>query len=94
MPERPMPERPMPNAQCPMPIPQMNMPWVDSPFFSQLLERSSLDDTTKKLAQQFAEDGYVIFDPEIEDFDRLAEEIIQSLTPEYLHRQADRIQDA
>lgn len=75
-------------------IPQMNMPWADSPFFSQLLELSSLDDATKKLVQQFAEDGYVIFDPEIEDFDRLAEEIIQSLTPEYLHRQADRIQDA
>ncbi len=72
----------------------MNMPWVDSPFFSQLLERSSLDDATKKLVQQFAEDGYVIFDPEIEDFDRLAEDIIQNLTPEYLRRQADRIQDA
>ncbi|WP_017718629.1 phytanoyl-CoA dioxygenase family protein [Kamptonema formosum] len=75
-------------------IPQMNMPWVDSPFFSQLLECSSLDDATKKLAEQFAEDGYVIFDPEIEDFDRLAEDIIENLTPEYLRRQADRIQDA
>lgn len=75
-------------------IPQMNMPWVDSPFFSQLLELSSLDDAIKKLVQQFAENGYVIFDPEIEDFDRLAEDIIQNLTPEYLRRQADRIQDA
>ncbi len=60
-------------------IPHLNLPWVDSPFFESLLEQSNLDEQTKQQIQKFAQDGYLIIDPELPNFDQLAEQIIQDL---------------
>ena len=40
------------------------VPWVDSPFFPAMLDQET-DAETKRLLKTFAEQGYVIFDPEI-----------------------------
>ena len=45
-----------------MPISVMNMPWVDSPFFERTFSQLNLDNETRKLVKQFAEQGYVIID--------------------------------
>jgi hypothetical protein len=43
------------------------VPWLNSPFFDALLERAELDEEMKKFVRTFAEQGYVIFDPQIPD---------------------------
>ena len=43
------------------------VPWIDSPFFSAMLEQTGLDEATKKLVVDFATQGYVVFDPQIPD---------------------------
>ncbi len=72
---------------------EMNTPWFESPFFPTLLEQASLDSDTKKIVKAFAEDGYVIIDPEIPDFDNKASSIIQGLSNEYIEDPV-RIADA
>ncbi|HYI10305.1 MAG TPA: phytanoyl-CoA dioxygenase family protein [Thermoanaerobaculia bacterium] len=42
-----------------------NRPWIDSPFFEQALEAKGLDPETKRLVRFYAENGYVIVDPEV-----------------------------
>ncbi|HYC59076.1 MAG TPA: phytanoyl-CoA dioxygenase family protein [Thermoanaerobaculia bacterium] len=44
-----------------------NRPWIDSPFFPTALAEAGLDPETKKIVEFFAEHGYVIVDPEIDD---------------------------
>lgn len=83
-------------------LPQLNLPWVDSPFFERLLEQCDLDEQTKQQIQQFAQDGYLIIDPELPNFDQLAEQVIKDL--QQLQKQhseqtgtvvySDRIQNA
>src|SRR3954464_2369739 len=45
----------------------LSIPWTESPFFDQLLERERERFTAKEIEQIkfFAENGYLIFDPEI-----------------------------
>lgn len=43
------------------------VPWLDSPFFGAMLERAEADAESKRLIRDFAEHGYVIFDPKIPD---------------------------
>lgn len=43
----------------------MNRPWVDSPFFASALAACELDPEMRKLVEFFAENGYVIIDPQI-----------------------------
>ena len=50
------------------------------------------DQTQAALLRQFARDGYVIVDLEIEDFDQLADQIVAEVDPHYLA--GCRIQDA
>lgn len=73
-------------------IPQMNLPWIDSPFFETLLELSNHDAETKRLIKHYADCGYLIIDPEIPDFNRQADKVIEGLASYY--RGSTRIQDA
>lgn len=67
----------------------MNLPWIDSPFFYQELEQSTLDSTTKEQVKHYAEKGYLIVDTELPEstFDR----IVELLKPHYT---SPRLQDA
>ena len=86
-----------------MPIPVMNMPWVDSPFFERTFSQLNLDNETRKLVKQFAEQGYVIIDDlGIENITEIIDSIVKDLTPIYGEKGKiksawiyhDRIQDA
>ncbi len=44
---------------------QLATPWVDSPFFTRLLDESALDAEEKAMVRHFAEYGWVVIDPEI-----------------------------
>ncbi|HEY9851487.1 MAG TPA: phytanoyl-CoA dioxygenase family protein [Leptolyngbyaceae cyanobacterium] len=70
----------------------LNCPWLDSPFFEELLAQSNLDEQTKQQIKQFSDNGYLIIDPEIDNFDVVAERLINDLKPHYLD--PGRIQDA
>jgi len=70
-----------------------NIPWTESPFFEELLNESSFSTSTKKKVKFFADNGYLIIDPEIKNFSSLADEIISSLRPEQL-KHGSRVQDA
>ncbi|GAB4026674.1 phytanoyl-CoA dioxygenase family protein [Spirosoma gilvum] len=45
----------------------INLPWVESPFFAQELLKANLTAVLAKQVQSFATDGYLIFDPEIDE---------------------------
>ncbi|MDY7007612.1 MAG: phytanoyl-CoA dioxygenase family protein [Cyanobacteriota bacterium] len=83
--------------------PLMNLPLVDSPFFEQIFSQLILDEDTKKLVKQFAEQGYVIIDDlGIENIAETTDRIVKDLTPIYGDKGKvesawiyhDRIQDA
>lgn len=59
------------------------MPWFRHHDFENQLETSGLDDISKNQIRQFAQQGYLIVDPEIPDFDALADSIIHRLKPFY-----------
>ena len=46
----------------------LNLPWLESPFFEKLLSRSNLDLETRALVRTYANDGFLVFDPEDSDF--------------------------
>ncbi|MGK7922322.1 MAG: phytanoyl-CoA dioxygenase family protein [Trichodesmium sp.] len=84
-------------------IPMMNLPWIDSPFFEQIFNQLTVDNETKKLVKQFAEQGYIIIDDlGIENIQKTIDRIVQELTPIYGDKGKidsawiyhDRIQDA
>ena len=84
-------------------IPVMNTPWVDSPFFEQIFSQLNLDNDTRTLVKQFAEQGYVIIDDlGIENIGEIIDSIVKDLTPIYGEKGKvesawiyhDRIQDA
>lgn len=71
---------------------ELKIPWVESPFFERELERSSLDSQTKELVRHFSEEGYIIIEPKIENFERISEDIICELPK--LYGENTRVQDA
>ena len=84
-------------------IPVMNTPWVDSPFFEQIFSQLNLDNDTRELVKQFAEQGYVIIDDlGIDNIGEIIDSIVKDLTPIYGEKGKvksawiyhDRIQDA
>ena len=86
-----------------MTIPEMNLPWVDSPFFEQIFNQLNLDNSTREIVKQFAEQGYVIIDDlGIENISEIVDRIVKDLTPIYGEKGKvksawiynDRIQDA
>jgi hypothetical protein len=69
----------------------VNLPWIDSPFFNQRLADSHLDEPTRAMVKFYADNGYLIIDPEISDVDGVAQEIVGACTrdPEYQQRLLD-----
>jgi len=43
-----------------------NLPWTESPFFEKELQQANLDPILTEQMHRYAEDGYLIFDPEID----------------------------
>jgi hypothetical protein len=74
-----------------MAIPDLNVPWTASPLFEHLLGQSALSDADRAMAQAFARDGFVQFDPRIPGFDGLGSQIIAecSKRADYPQRVAD-----
>ncbi|MEZ5018414.1 MAG: phytanoyl-CoA dioxygenase family protein [Flavipsychrobacter sp.] len=71
-----------------------NLPWIESPFFNAELEASDLSKEDKSFVKQFADEGYVTFDPQISD--ELIDKVIRELEPKFKKIEGDdlRIQDA
>lgn len=61
-----------------MNISELRLPWIESPFFEQLLEKSTLDEDTRATVRRYASDGFLAFDPKIPGFDALAAEAIEA----------------
>lgn len=74
-----------------MDIGHINIPWVESPFFEQLLDQSDLVAETRELVRSYAQDGYLIVDPDLPEFDSLASQIIEACSdrPGYPQRLMD-----
>jgi hypothetical protein len=72
---------------------EMNVPWFESPFFEDELPTAQLGDEEREQIQFFAENGYLVWEPEIPEFDQLAATIIERLRPEHAS-QGYRVQDA
>lgn len=70
----------------------LNMPWIESPFFERHRAQANLDPATAEMVSRFARDGFLVFDPEIENLDILSEKLVTDLAPRYPER--GRIQDA
>lgn len=69
-----------------------NIPWTESPFFEELLEASEYDAQTKEKIRFFSENGYLIINPEIPQFNTYAADIISSLKP-IQSKMGSRVQD-
>lgn len=69
-----------------------NIPWTESPFFEELLEKSSHETDVKEQIRFFSEKGYLIINLEIDSFDSLANDIIQSLSKQQ-SKHGSRVQD-
>ncbi len=74
-----------------MAVRDLNVPWTSSPLFEGLLDERGLDPTDREMAQRFARDGYLEFDPEIPGFEALSAQVVAdcSKRPEYPQRLAD-----
>lgn len=73
----------------------MPLPWVDSPFLDRLLERSGLRADEQALVRGFADDGFVVIDPQlaVDVLDR-AERDLAERHPTGADGRPGRIQDA
>jgi ectoine hydroxylase-related dioxygenase (phytanoyl-CoA dioxygenase family) len=72
-----------------------NLPWTESPFFEHEIQTSVLSDEEKAFVKSFAENGYVIFDPQLEE--PLIDALNNSMAPQFdkIEEGGDkRIQDA
>lgn len=58
---------------------RLQRPWFESPFFEKELAAANLDTATQALVANFARDGYVVFELERADFDRIAEDIVRDM---------------
>lgn len=47
--------------------PSVTIPWVESPFFEEELAKAQLDAQTEAMVRSYADDGYLIFDPGIDE---------------------------
>lgn len=59
----------------------INIPWVESPFFDDLLAKSDYNAEQKALLQKYAEDGYIVIDPEVPE--QMLDDAIAALDGEY-----------
>lgn len=73
--------------------PDTNLPWIESPFFYAELQQAPLSEEDKAFVKQFAEEGYIIFDPKVDL--TMTDRIIETLTPHFRQPGVNgRIQDA
>lgn len=70
-----------------------NLPWTESPFFEELLEKAPYDQDIKEKIRFYSENGYLIINPEIENFETIAFDIIHSLKAQQ-EKHGSRVQDA
>ena len=71
---------------------KVNLPWIESPFFNKELAEAQLDSDTQQLVRQYAEQGFVVFDPQIDE--KTLDQVIADLKPKYAENGDQRIQDA
>lgn len=71
-----------------------NLPWIESPLFYSQLKNADLSDDDKAFVKQYADEGFVQFDPKIEP--GMLDEIIRDMQPHFDKIDGDdkRIQDA
>ena len=71
-----------------MGVPRLDIPWIDSPFFARQLEEGPYDEATRRAIRSFADDGFLVIDPEVPSFDIVAAEIVARCVerPEYSQR--------
>lgn len=74
-----------------MTAPQMQIPWVESPFFETELEKANLDPEMETLVRNYAEQGFVIIDPQIDE--AIIDNAINQLKPEFEKNNTNRLQD-
>lgn len=72
--------------------PDANLPWTDSPFFYKELEAAELSREDKAFVKQFAEEGYIIFDPQADA--SLIDKLIEEMEPRFAETGEKRIIDA
>lgn len=70
----------------------LNTPWVESPFFEQQLQEKRLDAATEALVRQYATQGYVIFDPQLDP--SVVDTVRETLQPDFAAARTNRLQDA
>ena len=58
----------------------LSMPWHQSPFYKQLIESSSLSLEDKNLCMEFAENGFVVIDLDVDE--KFMSELVDSLLDE------------
>jgi hypothetical protein len=63
---------------------KLPFPWFAAVNFEAELQKSDFSSSDKELIKHFADYGYVIITPEIENFDDLAAKIKAELAPVYL----------
>ncbi|GJM22806.1 MAG: hypothetical protein DHS20C15_27210 [Planctomycetota bacterium] len=73
----------MADAYVPPEPSKMAIPPVESPFVKEFLSSSELDDATKQQALFYAENGYLVIDLELPDFDEMCERMIRDLDEHY-----------
>lgn len=71
---------------------QKNIPWVESPFFETELKKASLALEIEALVRHYAENGYVIVDPDLDE--ATIDAAVAALAPEFAAKNVTRIQDA
>ena len=69
----------------------VTLPWVESPFFRAELAKLDLDAETKRMATFYADNGYLIFDPEIPE--AVIDAAITGVAPELAKVTNGRVQD-
>jgi hypothetical protein len=62
---------------------KMEMPWVESPQFLTEIRSSDLPHRIKEIGINLATDGYAVFDPKIENFEKNADGILGDLSKKY-----------
>lgn len=74
----------------------LNRPWFDSPYFEDLITRAGLTPELERIVRTFARDGYVIFDPQIDDetIERAARDMREIPPDDLLFSNDARLQDA
>ncbi len=69
----------------------MQIPWVESPFFETELRNANLGPEMETLVRNYAEQGYVIIDPQIDE--EIIDQAIKQLKPEFSKINTNRLQD-